>query len=240
MLEAGSIAAVLDLHVDDFLVRQLPDHRTQLLGQIDPRAELARVFSGQRRRVQGILHCAVDQIVGHLLGDLHGNLFLRFLGRGAQMRGADHAWMPEQRVFLGGFDRKNVQRCPAHVAGFQRGEQRQLVDQSTTGAVHQHHTLLHLVQCVGVDHVLGLRGFRHVQRDHVGLGEQLVELDLGHAQILGAVFREERVIGQHLQPDPDGLAGHDRTDISRADEAKGLARQLGPHEAGLLPLALVG
>ena len=40
----------------------------------------------------------------------------------------------------------------------------------------------------------------------------------------------------HPHPEPDGPRGHHRADVAAADEAEGLAGDLGAHEAGLLPL----
>jgi hypothetical protein len=44
---------------------------------------------------------------------------------------------------------------------------------------------------------------RRVQRDEVGAGEQLVELDLFDAEFFGALLRQERIEGDdmHLQAD---------------------------------------
>jgi hypothetical protein len=85
----------------------------------------------------------------------------------------------------------------------------------------------------------GLVGDRHVQRDEIGAFQQLVELDLGHPDLLGAFLRQERIIGEHLHFSPSALAD-DGADVARADHAQRLAGQLDAHEFRLLPLAGMG
>ena len=61
---------------------------------------------------------------------------------------------------------------------------------------------------------LRLLGQRRVQRDEIRALEQLVELDLVHADIDGALGREERVVGDDPHAQAERAVGHDRADIA--------------------------
>jgi hypothetical protein len=126
------------------------------------------------------------------------------------------------------------------MAGFQSFGQRRLVDQAAAGAVDDAHALLGLGEVLGVrmPRVLSVIGTCSVMKS--ARGQQLVELDLGHARSpRPAPRRQERVIGEHLHPGP--RAGRDdAADIARADDAERLAGDLDAHEFRLLPLAGLG
>jgi len=49
--------------------------------------------------------------------------------------------------------------------------------------------------------------------------EQLVELDLVHADVGGALGREERIVGDHAHAQAERAIDHDRADIASADHA---------------------
>ena len=57
--------------------------------------------------------------------------------------------------------------------------------------------------------VARLVGERGVQRDEVAAGEQLVELDLLDADILGALGGEEGIVGDDLHLEPERAVGDD-------------------------------
>ena len=116
-----------------------------------------------------------------------------------------------------------------------------LVDQPAAGAVDQPRARLHPRDALGREDVGGLLGLRQVQRHEVGAGQHLVEvLDPLDAEGLRPVRREERIVGDHLHPQPHGARRDDRADVAAADQAERLAGDLDPHEARLLPLAGLG
>ena len=172
-----------------------------------------------------------------MLGDLQGDVFLRF-GRGrAQMRRADDVLEAEQRIFLGWLDREHIEAGAGDMARFDRGGQRHLVDEPTARAIDDAHAGFRLLQCGGVDDVLGLLGQRRMQRDEVGALEQFIEFDLLDAQLDGTLWRQERIEGDHLHAQADATVGDDRADIAATEHAKHLARDLGAHELRFFPLA---
>ena len=124
--------------------------------------------------------------------------------------------------------------------GIERIDQRLLVDQAAAGAVDDAHALLHLRDRRRVDDVPGLLGQRRVQRDEIGALEQIVELDLLDADVLGALRRQERIERDHLHAQAERAVGDDGADIAAADHAQRLGGDLDAHEAVLLPLAGLG
>jgi len=76
-----------------------------------------------------------------------------------------------------------------------------------------------------------------MQGDEVGALEEIVELDLLDADILGALRRQERIERDHAHAQAQRAVGDDRTDIAATDDAEHLAGDLDAHEAVLLPFA---
>jgi hypothetical protein len=141
----GHGAVVEDVDRLDRLVRHLADEAAEVGGKLDPGAHHGGLFGGDVRHVQRVLDGAGQKVVRHLLGHLQGDVFLRFGGRGAEVRGADDVRVVEERVFGGGFHLEHVQRRAGDMARVQRVElQRRLVDQPAAGAVDDADALLGL------------------------------------------------------------------------------------------------
>ena len=153
------------------------------------------------------------------------------------MRRHHHLVQAEQRRFLGGLDCEHVERGPGDVAGTDQVGYGRLVDETTTGAVHQPHAGPRLHQIVARQDVAGLLGQRRVQGDEVGPGQEHVEIDLLDAEVARPLRRQERVIGDHAHLQTLGAVGDDRADVAAADQAQDLAHELDAHEAVLLPFA---
>jgi hypothetical protein len=107
---------------------------------------------------------------------------------------------------------------------------------STTG-VQEEGAALHGGELGGADHLLGLGGFGHVQRDEVRLAQELAEAGAGavvaHGQLRGDVVENDahaEALGEHAEL---------RADVAVADDAEGLAAQLVAAGGDLLPDALV-
>ena len=81
---------------------------------------------------------------------------------------------------------------------------------------------------------------RGVQRDEVGAAQQLIQLDLFHAEVERAFGGEVGIVGDHLHLQPDGAVGDDRADIAAADDAQRLAENFHAQKFVLLPLAGAG
>ncbi len=79
-----------------------------------------------------------------------------------------------------------------------------------------------------------------MQGDEVGAGQQLIELDLFDAELLGALGRQEGIVGHDLHLQAKRPVGDDAADVAGADQAQRLGVELDAHEAVLLPLAGLG
>ena len=180
---------------------------------------------------------AGQQVVRHLLGHLQGDVLLRLGRGGAEMRGDHDIVEPEQgaggRRLLG----EDVEGGAGDAAFLQRFGQRRLVDQAAAGAVDDAHRRLELGDVLLRQDVARLVGERDVKGDEIGPLEQLVEFDLGDAELRRALFRQERVVGDDLHFQTPGAVADDPADVAGADDAEGLAGEFDAHEAGFLPLA---
>ena len=74
-----------------------------------------------------------------------------------------------------------------------------------------------------------------MERDHVGPGQQIVELDQVDLELLGGFGGEKRIVGEHPHPEAAAATGHLATDPAEAHDAEGLALELGPDERLPLP-----
>ena len=153
------------------------------------------------------------------------------------MRRADQARRPEQRIVLRRLLGEHVERRAGDMTAVERVLQRRFVDQPAARAIDDAHALLGLRQRLAAEDAAGLVGQRRVQRDEVGAGEQLVQLDLVDAKFDRAFGRQERVVGDDLHLQAVRAVGDDRADIAAADQAERLAGELDAHEPVLLPLA---
>ncbi|EAR50516.1 hypothetical protein OG2516_09735 [Oceanicola granulosus HTCC2516] len=156
------------------------------------------------------------------------------------MRGHDDVGQAEQRVLLGRLLGEHVEGRAGDVAVLERVRQRLLVDEAAARAVDDPHALLRLGEVLAAQDVLRLLRQRHVQGDEVGARQQRVEPDLLDTELGGALLRQERIVGDHLHPQPHRAGADDAADVARADHAERLAGQLDAHEARLLPLARMG
>ena len=198
---------------------------------------IGRFFSGDRRHVDGVGNGTLDQVIRHLLGNLQGDIFLRFRGRGAQMRRADDVGEAKQRAFGGRLDFEHVKAGTGDMAGLDGFGKSCLIHQTAAGAVDDAHALLGLGKRFLAENAAGLVGHRHMQGDEIGLGQQLVELDLVDAHFLRPLLRQEGVIGNDMHLQADGARADDGADIAGTDDAERLAGDLDAHEFRLFPLA---
>ena len=146
--------------------------------------------------------------------------------------------MAVQRHVAGGLVGVHVQTGGADLAGLQSGQQGGLVHVGAAGGVDDHHAILHLGDVLGGDQSAAVHS-GSVDRDEVGLGQQLIHLHIGDAQLLGDHGHLIDIKGDDLHA--DGLGHHAQVlaDAAEAHDAQGLALQLDALAIGLLlPLAL--
>ena len=129
----------------------------------------------------------------------------------------------EQRVALPGrLPGEDVEAGARDQALLQRLHQSPLVHQSTPRRIDQNGRALHSAELLDADHVASVRGQRHVQRDHVALGQHLIERGEYHPRRLGRC-----VIGeQHPHAEAAGDIRRSLAEHAFADDAEGRAVQI--------------
>ena len=133
------------------------------------------------------------------------------MGRG------DEVGMAKQNVRLGRLFDKDVKGRAANMAAVQTGPQSRLVNKAAARAVDDEHALAGLGEVFGAQDVAGLVGQGGVQGDDLGAGQQLVQLDLFHADLDGPFGRQERIIGNDLHLQAVSAVGDNAADVAAAD-----------------------
>ncbi len=209
-------ARIFELDRVDAGLGQLAGERAELFGESDEGGQARRLLRADRRHVDRVPDRAARQIVGHLLGDLQGDVLLRLGRRRAEMRRAHDIRRAEEHVLLRRLLDEDVDRRARHLAGIERDAQRLFVDEAAARAVHDPHSRPHLRDRRGVDDVPRLVGERRVQRDEVGAMEERVEVDLLNADLRGALVGEERIIRNHPHLEPERAAAPPPSRCSRS------------------------
>jgi hypothetical protein len=124
-----------------------------------------------------------------------------------------------QRLGLG-----DIERSTGKVTAFKGGQERVLVDQTAPRAVDQIRTALHSAEIFGTDQMVGLRERWRVERHDIGNGEQLVEVDHGHAVDAGR--RDQRIARDNLHAHRKGGHSDAAGDATEADHTEHRAVQL--------------
>ena len=202
--------------------------------------QFRRLLSRKARHVEGIFDAAIDQIVGHLFGDLNRDIDLSLAGRCTEMRCADQVWSAEQGIFLCRFFCKNVQRSASDMTRFQRILQGRLVDQAAACTVDDPDAGFGFRKRFRRQDVACLVGERRVHGDKVGAGEQIVQRDFFDTHFNRTLLGQEGVIGDNLHPQAYGALGDNGADIAGTDESQRLAGQFDAHELRLFPFAGLG
>ena len=146
--------------------------------------------------------------------------------------------MAIQGLVGGGLIGVDIQAGGTDLAGLQGRQQSGLVHIGAARGVDDHHAVLHLGDILGGNQGAAIHS-GSVDGNEVGLGQQLIHLHIGDAQLLLDTGDVENIKSNHLHA--DGL-GHDAqvlADAAEAHDAQGLALQLDALAVGLLlPLVL--
>ena len=134
----------------------------------------------------------------------------------------------------------HVQTGRAHLPRLDALQQGFRVDQRAPGGVQEDHTLFHLPDGVGTDHVPGLVRQGTVEGDDVGPGEQLRQGYIVDA----AVGNREFVVGDHPHAEAPADVDENTSDLPGADHARGLPVEVEAREPAQgeieVPGAVVG
>ena len=133
------------------------------------------------------------------------------------------------------FGGEHVQRRAGQMAGLQCLVQRVDVDHGAARGVDQDGPATHAADGLGVHDVLGGLATRHVQRDHVGLFQQLVQR-AGGARIAQRQLGFH-VVEHHAHAQAFGQRADLRADIAVAHDAQRLAARFESAGRALVPMA---
>ena len=149
----------------------------------------------QRGQVHRVLDVAVLQIVLQLLGRHDGAVLLALRRGGPQMGDGHHVLAPQD------FAVGEVGDVAGHLAAVQGGQHVVVVDQGAPRQVEDAYAALHHMECVLVEHSLGLGGLGHVEGDVVAVlinGLQIHGPVDQPGQGQSSVHRQEGVVAVHI------------------------------------------
>ena len=217
------------------LERQAPELR----GQRHERAQRLHVLGADRRNVDRVRDERALERGSHLLGDDHAGPVLCLLGGGGKVRGDDDVVELEQWALVR-FRGENVKRGSGHLAGAQCLEQRPLVDQLAARGVDHTDAVPHLGECLLADGATGLVRQRQVEGQEVGRAvDVLGRLDPLGPELAKALLRNERVVGDDAESEPERPPRHLLPDPAETEHAERLALELDPAVAPALPASLL-
>ncbi|MNM12347.1 hypothetical protein D3C81_225200 [compost metagenome] len=133
--------------------------------------------------------------------------------------------------------REDVDRRTGQMFAGQYIAQRRDIHHGAARGVDQNRTRLHQRQLFCTHHVLGRRGFRHVQRHHVAHIEQIGQV----SYLLGITQRQLvlDVVEKHLHAQAFGQDTQLGADMAVADNPQSLAARFERADGQFLPLATV-
>ena len=114
-------------------------------------------------KVERVGNGAVEKEIRDLLGNLDGDILLRFARRCTEMRRADHIARREQDVVGGWLHFIDVDRGAGDLACLKRLEKRLLVDQAASRTIDDAHAVAHRANGVAIDDLARLVGERRMQ-----------------------------------------------------------------------------
>ncbi len=222
---------------DRWPAEQDGEEMRRALGQPHP-ARRARVLGTAERHVDRRHVGGSGEGLEQGLDRLDRDPLLRLDRRRAEVRRRDDVGQAEQRVVrIGGLRIEHVERRARQALLGERGKERGAIHEAPARDVDQHGGGLHAGELVRAEQRLALADGRRVERDHVGIGEQLVEGHERHAHLARLLGRKERVVAEQARLEGPRPRRHARAHLAEAHDPDGLARELGADELRLVPLA---
>ena len=83
-------------------------------------------------------------------------------------------WQRDETRMLAQQSTREVAHIGVQIAGIEPVENRLFIDNPVAGEVEQDAALLHELDAIGVDHVLGRRKQRDMQADEVGASDEVI------------------------------------------------------------------
>ncbi len=125
-----------------------------------------------------------------------------------------------------GFAGKNVEGRTGDLSTLQRGRQGIFIDESTLGAVDDATTGFKLLQQLGIDKVARFLIEGDMQRNKVSARQQLGQIHLFGTNLQNRLGRDIGVVDQRVHSQADGAFDDQPANLTRANNTKGLPRQL--------------
>ncbi len=234
-VQRGDLPANLHVERAGHAAGQRGEHPAEVLHQRQRRPDLlgddAAGLYVDRIRHELALQCQL-----HRPGDRQPRLVLGLDRAGPQVRRDHHGVEVEQRARRAGFSGEHVDARAGHPAFLDSHGERVLVHEATAGGVDDPYAGLDQPQLPFGDEPKRLRGLGQVDRDEVGLGQQLVQRDEPDPNLRRPSRRHVRVVGQQLHAKRRQPLRHQHPDPTQPDHADGLAGHLDAGELRSLPL----
>src|SRR6202035_555344 len=110
-LQIRRFATETDRHLSGSFINKLRREASQSLAEREMRSESFQLLGRDGGNIYRLTNGAFEQEIGHLIRDIDGDLHLRLLGGGAEMRRDDDGVELEQRIIGGGrFLDENIER----------------------------------------------------------------------------------------------------------------------------------
>ena len=215
----------------------LPGQTADLAAESHIWLQARRIFGRNRRRVYRVGDGPGIEVVGHLLGDLQGDLFLRLRRCRTEMRRGNNLLHSEHAVAFRRLLRKDVDRKTGDLSRFDRSLHIRLDHKLASGTVHYKNAIPHFCEIPGIQDTRSRIRKRRMKGDDFCTGEQIVQFHLFDAEGLGAFRRQERIRRNHFHSQSHCAVGNDGPDIAATDDAENLAGKLDSHEFGFFPPA---
>src|SRR6266851_1028139 len=206
-LAGGDATRVGDLDVFQIAGGGVREEVAEALGHLDIGGDLDVLLMREAGEVDGVLDDAELEVVANLHGELDADGLLGLVGGSGDVRGEDDVVeVVEDRLF----ERllvEDVEGRAGDLAGLERFGERLFDDELAAGAVHDAYALLHDGERGGVDEALCLRGEADVEREVVGLLEDLVDGDESDIVLARDNGRDEGVVADEFHAEGAGAAG---------------------------------
>ena len=227
-VDLGDLAGVFDAEEVRLLRCDLADQLAEHFGESEVGADELQGRLVEIRHVHRVDDFTTEEASGDGLGDLDADVFLSFLGRGAEVRGEDHLGTAEEFVIgRGRLDFENVEGRSGDLARLEPLEEGGFVDQSAARAVDDAHAGFHDFDPRRVHEMFGLGRHRHVQGDEVGLGNGFLD---GLAELnthrLGLARGEVGIVGDHTHAEAHRALREFGADAAHAENGEGLVVEL--------------
>ena len=200
-----------------------------------------RLLGGDVGEVHRVGDGALEQVVGHLLGDLQGDVLLRLRrwprpGAACRSRWAGRTagcpWPAPPRTRRTRRRRRGRPSAPAASARSSTRPPRAQLMMRTPFLVFCERAASMMLRVLSVSGVCSVMKSARRSRSSSST--------FSTPSSMAALRRQERIVGDHLHLQADGAVGDDRADVAAADHAQRLGVELDAHELRLLPLAGLG